>query len=303
MASTLLVLLLCTPIPSLTTHVRGPPPGPLHRRSNVPPEGYFDPLNNGGSMLTQVPGTFPAGLGEPINVIISEDSDSDVLKNQETDGGMLNYFLSFGYATECLGQHSGDDQAANLGDGNGYLNETAVIRWDYGDPQLGSCRETIDGGAHFRIWVQNGNEADSGAVFVAASYEESLADEHDIIYNGYNLGRDWMIGNATNQSSIIPTSNVTNQTTYNGQTSFGGYTYETNVKYISGLLQNTSQGINHYLTVGGNGVNAVDGLVAVMQVSIVERPATSGVGHISAPSVQAWLLFALVALSFPPSLF
>lgn len=87
--------------------------------------------------------------------------------------------------------------------------------------------------------------------------------------------RDWMIGNVTSQSSLIPTSNDTNQTAYSGQTSFGGYTYETNVTYISGLLQNTSQGINHYLTVGVNGMNAIDGLVAVMQVNIVERPAAS----------------------------
>lgn len=27
---------------------------------------------------------------------------------------------SFGYASECLGQHLGDDQGANLGDGHGY---------------------------------------------------------------------------------------------------------------------------------------------------------------------------------------
>lgn len=40
------------------------------------------------------------------------------------------------------------------------VNETYVIRWDYGNPQLGSCQETIDGGAHFRLWVQNGDEAD-----------------------------------------------------------------------------------------------------------------------------------------------
>ena len=84
-----------------------------------------------------------------------------------------------------------------------------------------------------------------------------------------------MIGNATNQTSLIPTEQVTNQSTYSGRTSFGNYTYQTDVSYVSGLLQNTSQGINHYLTVGGHGINAVDGLVAVMQVKIVDRPAVS----------------------------
>ena len=40
-----------------------------------------------------VPDTFPAGLGEPINVILTGKSDADVLKDQETDGGLRNYFL------------------------------------------------------------------------------------------------------------------------------------------------------------------------------------------------------------------
>ena len=88
-----------------------------------------------------MPGTYPPGQGEPINVIISGLSSSAVLKDQETNGGLLNYYLyvvnfnpcplsslsafcgmpsSFGFSGECLGQHSGSDQAANLGDGNGY---------------------------------------------------------------------------------------------------------------------------------------------------------------------------------------
>lgn len=39
-------------------------------------------------------------------------------------------------------------------------NETAVIRLDYGNPALGSCEETVEGGNHFRYWVQNGPSAD-----------------------------------------------------------------------------------------------------------------------------------------------
>ena len=39
------------------------------------------------------------------------------------------------------------------------VNETSVIRWNYGDPQLGSCQQTIQGGNHFRYWVQNGPNA------------------------------------------------------------------------------------------------------------------------------------------------
>lgn len=138
-----------------------------------------------------------------MNIIISGNSDSDVLVDSEADGGLRNYFLwgllpalcpravandkciphrSFGFSDECLGQHAGSDQAVNLGDGNGYrmpfwiasdflganhldcrhwtVNETAVIRWNYGDAALGSCKETIEGGNHFRYWVQDGSSAD-----------------------------------------------------------------------------------------------------------------------------------------------
>jgi len=82
------------------------------------------------------------GMGEPLNAIVSGNSDPRVLVNAEVDGGLLNYFMfvtflagsflseglcdllvsmfrSFGFSGECLGQHSGSDQAANLGDGNG----------------------------------------------------------------------------------------------------------------------------------------------------------------------------------------
>ncbi len=59
---------------------------------------------------------------------------------------------SLSFSSECLGQHSGSDQQVDLGDGNGYrasdscsavflvlivasaVNETAVIRYNYGDP-------------------------------------------------------------------------------------------------------------------------------------------------------------------------
>lgn len=39
-------------------------------------------------------------------------------------------------------------------------NETAVLRYNFGDPQLGTCTESQDGGNHFRYWTQNGSNAD-----------------------------------------------------------------------------------------------------------------------------------------------
>lgn len=37
--------------------------------------------------------TFPPGQGEPLNVIISGNSDPRVLVDSEDNGGLLNYFL------------------------------------------------------------------------------------------------------------------------------------------------------------------------------------------------------------------
>ena len=86
---------------------------------------------------------------------------------------------------------------------------------------------------------------------------------------------DWLVGNATAQSSLIPTGNVTNGTTYSGTVSFGGYTYRTDALYLSGVLSNSTDGLNHASTVGGDGVEAVDGLVAVLTITVTARPAAA----------------------------
>lgn len=96
-----------------------------------------------------------------------------------------------------------------------------------------------------------------------------------------------MIGNATAQSSIIPTSELMNGSTFSGSTSFNGYTYHTTVNYVSGLLQNASVGINHYASVGVNGSNAIDGLVAVMTVKITGKPSSTG-RYASLPQLERW---------------
>jgi len=265
---------------------------------SAPALGYYNPYDSGGNLLTYIPGPYTVGVGEPVNAILSGNSDADILVDQETNGGLRNYFLSFGFASECLGQHTGTDQMLNLGDGHGPLNETAVIRWDYGDPALGTCRETIQGGDHFRYWVQNGPDKNSGAVFMAFSYELPIAQQHDIIFNGYNLGRDWGVGNITNQSSIINTAALSNASTYSGQTQNGGYVYQTTVQYVSGLLSNTSDAINHAATVSGNGTNAIDGLVAVLEAKIVQRPqGSSSSGALRVSSPWSWHLPLTIALA------
>ncbi|KAK7462293.1 hypothetical protein VKT23_007893 [Stygiomarasmius scandens] len=296
-------LLLCLPSLALALDNRQSwsPFSYLWRRASrsVPEQGYYDPRDHGGSWLTIVEGTFPAGQGEPINMVISGNSDEAVLNDQEIDGGLRNYWLSLDFAGECLGQHSGSDQGANLGDGNGAKNETAVIRYDYHDPQLGTCQETINGGNHFRYWVQDGDDANSGAVFMAVSYEMPVALQHDIVPNGYNLARDYIVSNITH--SDIPTLELTNGTTYSGSTSFGGWTYQTDVIYLSGLLENTSIGINHNITVQTKDSNASDGLVALLTVKITDRPAGGALSISMTPQLAILppLLVLMLVLFLP----
>lgn len=61
-----------------------------------------------------------------------------------------SWLTSSGSATECLGFHLGGPQSANLGDGNGAVNQTTELRWDYGSTGIGTCLESLAGGNHLR---------------------------------------------------------------------------------------------------------------------------------------------------------
>jgi len=37
------------------------------------------------------------------------------------------------------------------------VNQTILIRENFGDTVLGTCKESIDGGEHYRVWRQNGS--------------------------------------------------------------------------------------------------------------------------------------------------
>ncbi|KAF8197945.1 hypothetical protein BJ912DRAFT_952626 [Pholiota molesta] len=195
---------------------------------------YVDPSLNGGSMLDNA----GVGVGEPLNIIISGLSSPDVL----TDSGIVNYAKSIGFSTECLGIHLGGPQSANLGDGNGFVNQTVELRQDYGNADVGTCLESLIGGNHFRVFRQNGPQADTGALFLAVSKEEDVEEGHTIVPDGYNIGRNEFVAVAL------------------GTTSFGGTTYSTTGQNITGLLPVGSTGINHDI--------AIDGIVTLLTVTI-----------------------------------
>ncbi|KIY53702.1 hypothetical protein FISHEDRAFT_55004 [Fistulina hepatica ATCC 64428] len=210
-------------------------------------DAYYAPIDGGGSELIYFPDNDD---GEPLNVIISGLSSADVL----TDAGFLNYVRALGFSEECLDIHLGDPAAADLGDGNGWVNQTAEYRWDYGDVLLGTCLETLIGGNHLRYYRQNGSEADTAyrkkrrvqtqipPVYPNSNKEQDLEEDHTIVPNGYDIGRDELVSIAE------------------GTTSYGGVTYSTTAENITGLLSAGSAGIDHDIY--------QDGIVTLLTVTI-----------------------------------
>ncbi|KAH9024513.1 hypothetical protein EDB85DRAFT_2150473 [Lactarius pseudohatsudake] len=196
---------------------------------------FVNPNLHGGSLLDMT----NTGLGEPLNVIISGLSSPWVL----ADGGFVHFANAVGFGIECFGAHLGAPQAANLGDGHGYVNETLELRQDYGNPDIGTCWESLVGGNHLRLFRQNGPGANTGALFLAVSQEENVSHGHTITPNGYNIGRDKFVKGAL------------------GVKRYQGVKYQTVAQNVTGLLPPGSSGINHGIP--------TDGVTVLLTVTIV----------------------------------
>lgn len=159
---------------------------------------------------------------------------------------------SIGFSFECLHIHLGGLQHANLGDGNGWVPQLFEYRSLLfpGSPGVwvGSCWESLAGGNHFRVWKQNGTEANTGAWFLAVSKEESVAEQHTIIPNGYDVGRDLLAEAATRGGS------------------FGGHAWRATVEWKTGLLPEGKRSTYSQLMPGINHNISIDGRVAVLTV-------------------------------------
>ncbi|GAA5988950.1 hypothetical protein JCM5350_007493 [Sporobolomyces pararoseus] len=227
--------------------------------------GFYNPKDTGGSWLTTWNG---AVHGEPLNVVISANSDPSIL----TYEGFLDYCYSLWFSPQCLNWYdAGSQQQANLGDGNGLLNQRTILRYNYDDPIFGTCSQTLQGGNHFRVFRQNGTQANSGAWFLAVSKEHNLGKKHLIIPNGYDLGRDEVVYLATNPNGTrSPVSKALYSTSV---TAVQGPTYFNNI---------TAKDINHEI--------GIDGRIAVLTISIVEEgngetPSDVWVTRVSLPDV------------------
>ncbi|GJE94898.1 hypothetical protein PsYK624_110740 [Phanerochaete sordida] len=186
---------------------------------------FFDPTSNGGSFLS----TVSNNLGEPMNVIISGASSPQVL----TPTGLLTYIQAIGFSTECLNMHSRAPFTANLGDGAGARNQSVEFREAFGDPFLGTCIELFLGGNHLRVF---GPQVGSGALFLATSIEAGLFQNHTVVPNGYDIGRDAIVRMAI------------------GTKQFNGTTFNTTVQNLTGVMPSGSNGVNHGIAIDGNAV-------------------------------------------------
>lgn len=182
--------------------------------------------------------------------------------------GFESYYRAIGFADgKCLNVSANDTQKANLGDGNGKVPQAGLARWENG------CAEALQGGNHFRYWFQNGTKANTKAVFIAASVEQPIKKDHMVVSNGYDLGRDQLVGNATQ-------STKTDKET--------GNQFETKViKKDKSLLKGiSSDDLNHNI--------GTDGTVTVLQVQLVQH------GHGPEPDDSS---AQLGQMSFMPSFF
>jgi hypothetical protein len=118
------------------------------------------------------------------------------------------------------------------------------LRNDFGNPDVGTCWESLVGGNHLRMWRQNGPKANTGALFLAVSKEENVSHGHTISKNGYNAGRDALVKSALKLSK------------------YRGVKYHTVAQNISGLIPAGSTGVNHGIP--------TDGIVVLLTVTIVK---------------------------------
>nr|XP_018266460.1 uncharacterized protein I303_00435 [Kwoniella dejecticola CBS 10117]OBR88618.1 hypothetical protein I303_00435 [Kwoniella dejecticola CBS 10117] len=221
-------------------------------------EGFVDPSLNGGSMLTYTLNTFPPNLGEPLNVIISNQSDPRVLAETMWEGGLYTYLEAGAFGGQCLGLHMGNKQQANLGDGNKNQTQKALLRYQYFHNHfLGTCLETLYGGNHIRVFKQE----TSGAYFLSASTELDSKRYHQLGINAYDAGRDLFVGNATN---IAIKGYLDSDASFIG----GSQQERLEIQNHSELHRGSSASKQDVQPVGGE---ISDGLVAVLTVQVIQE--------------------------------
>ena len=234
------------------------------------PGGYVNPASLGGNMTATPANSQNKGTGgKLINVIISNKSDHSLL----SEDGMSTYLGSLGYESGPC--HAGDrlvgDQA-NVGNGKDTIMST-VFTWH--SPR---CDLVQNPSLRFNYWTQTDSSKKQGAHFIAAAVVLPNKEGDQVVENGYDLGRDEFVAQATVNNTNTPVARRYNNT----------LEYRTQVVYNDTELLSNISAHDLQFNVG------TDGRVPILLVSIVQSSSNETakvypIPHLSHPGSQASL--------------
>lgn len=87
----------------------------LNIRVVLPSRLCFEGADGASPVSQVVQNTYPAGLGEPLNIVVSAKSDRDALTKER----FRDWLESVGFGIQCVDVSLGSLQGTDLGDGNG----------------------------------------------------------------------------------------------------------------------------------------------------------------------------------------
>ena len=202
-------------------------------------------------------------------MIISNKSDHSLL----SEDGMSTYLGSLGYESgPCqAGDRVVGDQA-NVGNGKDTIMST-VFTWH--SPR---CDLVQNPSLRLNYWTQTDLSKHQGAHFIAAAVVLPNKDGDQVVKNGYDLGRDEFVAQATVNNTNTPVAHRYNNT----------LEYRTQVIYNYTELLSNIWAQDLQFSVGTDGRVPIL-LVSIVQSSSNETPKVYPTPHSSHPGSQAGL--------------
>lgn len=213
--------------------------------------------------------------GYPLNVIISDKSDSD-LRNRI---GVSNYFRALGFQEgPCSTGAPVGVQKANIGNGVSNADNTIYIF------HLEGCDKSNTSSLQITDWVQEDSKGNLGATFISAVVAVPDKEGDKVVTNGYDQGRDQFVARATSNGTGAPVVHPINKS-----------------KYTTTVVYNDTQLLADTSASDLKGNIGTDRRVPILQVS---RASSSGQTDLSSyrPSIVTMVVAAMVA-SFPMTYF
>lgn len=204
-------------------------------------------------------------------MILANSSDKDVALGEYASwANSLNF--GFGYFPRR-------SEAANVGDGEGFQYPSRIFQW------INSTWSGEHGGTALGCYVQNGTKLATGAVFISAAIMKPSSEQYTVEDNGFDLARDYLVGNATkNDNTTDPETKAVFGTKLLG--------------YDKTMLQGLSEN-NFTQNIG------TDGRVAILEVKVLKQGAPTtkegnGQSGLSSHMASAPLMTAAVMVALAP---